>query len=280
MLDSPLVRKIVKLGLEEDTFLGDPTSELTIDSELKAYAEIKAKEDFILCGAELLEIISEESNRRLDIKANYSDGDSISKGDVVFEINGKARDILILERLMLNFLQHLSGIATQTRSIVAQIKNLTLLDTRKTTPGNRILEKYAAKIGGARNQRSFLGDMILIKDNHIDSNRGVKETLDRVFKGKSYYMPVQIEVRNLDELEDALEYNLTSIMLDNMDIDKIKAAVEIIKARNENILIEVSGGITKDNINDYIKTGIDAVSSSAHIVASKWVDLSLSIKNI
>ncbi len=279
MIITEAVRSLIRLALAEDLSAGDITSSLTIPNDKTGIALVKIKEDCIICGLPLIEQIITEAGFSLHVKSLAKDGDVVTKGHTVAEISGLLSEILSVERTILNFLQRLSGCATFVSKTVASSNGLIICDTRKTTPGFRALEKYAVKIGGGSNHRFDLGQMVLVKDNHIDANGGdVDLTLKKVFTNKPPYAAVEVEVRNKQELEIALKYPINAIMLDNMSDPEVAESVRYIRSKNTNCLIEVSGGITPERIPKLSSLGAQVVSMG--MLTNKYVsvDISLDIK--
>lgn len=270
--------KFIKGALEEDVQDGDHTSLSTIPADAKGKAKLLVKDDGILAGVELAKLIFEVVDPRLEMEVLMHDGDLMKKGDIAFYVSGPDRSILTAERLVLNCMQRMSGIATVTHEIVKKLEGTKckVLDTRKTTPGIRILEKWAVRIGGGVNHRFGLYDMILIKDNHVDYAGGIKNALvsaEKYLKDKDLNLPVEIEVRNLDELKQVLEVGgVVRIMLDNFSYDNIREAIKIIDGRYPT---EASGGITPVNVREYAETGVDYVSMGYLTHSVKSLDLSL-----
>ncbi|MCS7201736.1 MAG: carboxylating nicotinate-nucleotide diphosphorylase [Dictyoglomus sp.] len=271
-----LLRKIVEEALEEDIGFGDITTESIVPNNLYAKALIIGKEEGIIAGIP----IAEEVFKYLDPSINFSpkvlEGERIEENKIIVEIYGKAKAILTGERTALNFLQRLSGIATFTNYCVSIAKpyGVKILDTRKTTPLLRILEKYAVKIGGGENHRFALYDMVLIKDNHIKIAGSITEAIKRVRERVSPFYKIEVETENLEQVEEALENKVDIIMLDNMDIETIKKAVEIIKGR---ALIEVSGNIKPEDIKNIAPLGINFISMGKLTHSVKSLDLSLEV---
>ena len=265
-------------ALQEDVREGDHTSLSTIPESALGKAKLLVKDNGILAGVELAKLIFEAVDPALKVETFMQDGDAMKVGDIAFFVEGPDRSILTAERLVLNCMQRMSGIATVTRSIVDKLEGTKcqVLDTRKTTPGIRLLEKWAVKIGGGVNHRFGLFDMILIKDNHVDYAGGIKNALlsaQGYVKEKALDIPIEIEVRNLDELKEVLEIGgVIRIMLDNFSFDKIREALEIIDGR---FPVEASGGINPDNVRAYAETGVDYVSMGYLTHSVKSLDLSL-----
>lgn len=268
--------KFIQLALEEDVRDGDHTSLSTVPENAQGKARLLVKDSGILAGVALAELIFKTVDTRLDVEVLLKDGSPINPGDIVLYVQGPDRSILTAERLVLNCMQRMSGIATVTRSIVDKLEGTKcqVLDTRKTTPGIRLLEKWAVKIGGGVNHRFGLFDMILIKDNHVDYAGGIKNALEAAQKyavGKN--LPIEIEVRNLAELEEVLEVGgVIRIMLDNFSYEQIRTALALIDGR---FPVEASGGITPDNVREYAETGVDYVSMGYLTHSVKSLDLSL-----
>ncbi|MCX8034326.1 MAG: carboxylating nicotinate-nucleotide diphosphorylase [Thermodesulfovibrio sp.] len=281
----PLVDELFKLSILEDIGSGDITSQLIVPEDCISKAQIICKEDCFLAGLPFVKrffyILSQNFGLQpnaIEFKAYCKDGDFIEKGKIIAELTGNARLLLAGERIALNILQRLSGIATLTAEFVRRTKdfNVKILDTRKTTPGLRFMEKYAVRVGGGHNHRFALYDAILIKDNHIKIAGSVKEALSRV-KKNFFHQKVEAEVKNLEELKDAISSGADIVMLDNMDIDMMKEAVRIAKGV---VLLEASGGVTLDNISEIASTGVDFISIGALTHSARAVDISMKIKEI
>lgn len=272
------LRDFIKNALHEDVRDGDHTSASTIPENASGKAKLLVKDDGIVAGVELAKLIFDEVDHDLKVEILIKDGEEIKKGDIVLYVTGRDRSILTAERLVLNCMQRMSGIATVTHEMVEKLKgtHCKVLDTRKTTPGFRLLEKWAVKIGGGVNHRFGLFDMILIKDNHVDYAGGVKNALfasQKYLKEKNLTLPIEIEVRNLDELAEVLEVGgVIRIMLDNFSFENIKEALKMIDGR---FPVEASGGINPDTIREYAETGVDYVSMGYLTHSVKSLDLSL-----
>lgn len=271
----PHVKKLIDLALDEDLSLGDITSELCVDRGQVAKADIISKEKLVVCGTELVSEICTCMENKISSQILIEDGVEVEENQVIARLSGSARALLSAERTILNFMQKLSGIATYSRNLSQTYPDLVLLDTRKTTPGWRYLEKYAVRVGGAKNHRFNLGDMILVKNNHIDSNLGVKATLSKIFLSKPYFTPVEVEVRNMQELNDTLAFPVDVIMLDNFELSAIDEAITLIKSVRPAIKIEVSGGIRPEKIDALKNLGVQTLSTSGFMTKSTWVDLSM-----
>lgn len=279
MRGSPLVRKLVALALEEDLALGDITAELTVSREHRSSARIISRQPLVVCGLEIVRMIVEEARFSIDVKERSRDGALVPADTDLAELEGSTRDILAAERTILNFLQRLSGVATHTREFVSEAHGLVVLDTRKTMPGWRLLDKYAVTVGGGSNHRLSLGDMVLVKNNHIDAHsHGIRGALERISERKPLYMPWEVEVRSLDELRVALEFKPTIVMLDNFSDALVKDAMKLLAQAPHRPLVEVSGGITKERLGPLKGLGIDAVSAGFLTTHAPNVDISLRMK--
>ena len=269
-----IIGEKIKEFLNEDIGFQDITTEGIYRGE-KVKALIKAKEKGILAGSPFAEEVFKLLG---DVNVTFfkKEGESFYEGEAIAEIEGDAKSILMGERVSLNILQRLSGIATTTRKFVEILKgkNIKILDTRKTTPGFRFFEKYAVKVGGGKNHRFALYDMVLIKDNHKKVAGGLKEAVRRVKERVSPVYKIEVEVENLRELEEAINCCVDIVMLDNFSPEEVKEAVKIAKGK---VLIEVSGNITLENVNDYAIEGVNFISSGSIIHSSRWIDLSLKI---
>jgi nicotinate-nucleotide pyrophosphorylase (carboxylating) len=282
------VTAILEQALIEDHAMHDATTELTLDPKLSASAAVVAKQDCILAGSEaiprVLEIfrkLDQTSTRRFEVvhHPEMFDGVRVRKGQVIAVIRGNARTILACERVTLNLLQRMCGIATETRKYVDAVAGTgaVILDTRKTAPGLRLLDKYAVSCGGGQNHRMDLADGVLIKNNHISLGGGVAKVLALALQRRPRGQEIQIEVRSTEELEEALAGGADSLLLDNMTPAEAKRAVEFARKQFPNIPIEVSGGITLETVRKYAQTGVTYISVGAltHSVAA--IDLSMKI---
>ncbi len=273
-----MIDEIIELALKEDIGEGDHTSLSCVPDNATGHAKLLVKDEGIIAGVELAERIFKKYDNTLEIDKHILDGSKVKHGDIVFELRGNSRSILATERLVLNFMQRMSAIATQTRGVVDLINhtNASLLDTRKTTPGIRALEKWAVTIGGGRNHRFGLYDMIMIKDNHIDYAGGITKAIERAnayIEEKKLKINIEIEVRDEKELEEVLAIGkVDRIMLDNFTPEQI---VTVLPSIPKHIETEASGGITPDNIKGYAETGVNFISSGALTHSVKSMDLSL-----
>lgn len=271
------LKQFIKAALEEDIQDGDHSTLSTIPADLEQKAKLLIKEDCILAGVELAEIIFKTFDKNMQVESLMKDGDTAKVGDIAFIVTGKARSILSTERLVLNCMQRMSGIATLTHDWDARLvgTKTKLLDTRKTTPNFRICEKWAVAIGGGTNHRYGLYDMIMLKDNHIDYNGSIANAVsmakDYVEKHK-LHLKIEVETRNLDEVQQAIEAKVDRIMLDNMDIETMRKAVELVANRCET---EASGGITREMLKEVATTGVTYISAGALTHSAKNIDISL-----
>ncbi|MDY6861872.1 MAG: carboxylating nicotinate-nucleotide diphosphorylase [Thermodesulfobacteriota bacterium] len=270
------IDKLIELALEEDIPNYDITTAALISPAKSGKVEVTAKSDLVLAGLKIFYTVFLRLNADITIQAFFSDGNKVKSGEKIAYIEGSLHDILRGERTALNFLQRLSGIATLTARYVEKIKNynVSLLDTRKTVPGWRILEKYAVRTGGGRNHRSNLGDGILIKDNHIAACGGIEYAVEKVRKVCPPGLKVEVEVNNLTEVKEALKAGSDIIMLDNMNPDDMKKAVKFI---NGKALIEASGNVNLDNIKEIAGTGINFISIGAITHSAPFVDISMEL---
>jgi nicotinate-nucleotide pyrophosphorylase (carboxylating) len=270
--------ELIKSALREDIGDGDHSTLACIPSDARNAAKMVSKADGILCGTEVGERVFHLVDNSLIVNILKHDGEHVAKGDIIMTIEGHAGSILTAERTALNFMQRLSGIATETNRMVSMLKGLDtkLLDTRKTTPNMRLLEKYAVACGGGTNHRIGLYDMVMLKDNHIDFAGGIEAAIDRThnyLQTKHKNLKIEIEVRNLDELQRVLDHGgIDRIMLDNFDTDTLREAVRRIDHRYET---EASGGITEQTLRAYAETGVDFISVGALTHHIKSMDISL-----
>ncbi|MEZ2337805.1 carboxylating nicotinate-nucleotide diphosphorylase [Mucilaginibacter sp. RCC_168] len=277
-MDKELIHHFIIEALKEDVGDGDHTSLSTIPADSTGKAKLLVKDEGILAGVELSLEIFKIVDANLKVNVFLTDGAVIKPKDVAFEVEGNSQSILKAERLVLNCMQRMSGIATKTRQIVDLLKdtNTKVLDTRKTTPGLRYLEKWAVRIGGGVNHRFGLYDMILIKDNHVDYAGGIRQAIERANQyliDNNKKLAIEIEVRNLEELDQVLQTgHVNRILLDNFNFADLKQAVDIIQGR---FITEASGGITIDNIRGYAECGVDYISVGALTHSVKSLDLSL-----
>ena len=277
---TPEIEDLIDRALTEDLSIGDPTSEVLLSPELTGKGEVKAKAEGILAGVDVALAVFRRVDPTLETKALLEDGTALHAGDVIAHATGPVSSILRAERTALNFLQHLSGIATATDKYVQAVKGhrARIIDTRKTTPGLRTLEKYAIRAGGGHNHRRNLGDGILIKDNHIQAlrNQGLSlaEIVNKARDGASHTIRIEVEVEDLDQVCEALDAGADILMLDNMGLSEMADAVSLVGGR---AVIEASGGINLETVRDVAATGVDLISAGAltHSVAALDISLDL-----
>ena len=269
--------RLIDLAFAEDIGDGDHTTLCCIPDTAMGKSHLLIKEDGILAGVEVAKRVFARFDPTMQVEVLIGDGAHVKKGDIAMVVTGKVRSLLQTERLMLNIMQRMSGIATMTAKYVERLKGTKthVLDTRKTTPGLRMLEKQAVKIGGGMNHRIGLFDMILLKDNHIDFAGGIANAINRCheyLKEKGLDLKIEIEVRNFDELQQAMDCGgINRIMLDNFSVENTKKAVEMVAGKYET---ESSGGITFDTIRDYAECGVDFISVGALTHSVKGLDMS------
>ena len=277
MINSIYVDNIIKTALLEDINYLDVTTDYLIDEEQENTARFLAKDDGILCGIDIaLRVFKILQPKGFEATVYKKDGDELQKGDIIAEIKGKTRTILKGERTALNLIQHMSGVATATNKAVKIIKgtNASIADTRKTLPGLRPLQKYAVTVGGGRNHRYNLSDAAMLKDNHVDAGGGIKNAVAKLKEKLGHMTKVELEVRNLDELGQALEAGVDVIMLDNMTCEMMRDAVQITGGK---ALLEASGNVTEDRLREIAETGVDIISMGAITHSVKAFDISLKI---
>jgi len=272
------LEELIRQALSEDIGDGDHTTLATVPADAVGKVKMLVKQKGVISGIEVVKEVFGQLDRAVNIRSFYQDGDRVEKGDVIMILEGPSRSLLTGERLALNFIQRMSGIATYTAQIVEKLEGTktTLLDTRKTTPCNRIVEKMAVKHGGAQNHRFGLFDMIMIKDNHVDFAGGITPAIKAVqqyLKEKHKDLKIEVEVRSFDELNEVLVTGgVHRIMLDNFTPDQIRKALTLIQGKYET---EASGGITIENIRSYAETGVDFISVGALTHQIKSLDISI-----
>jgi len=273
-----LIEELIDLSIKEDIGDGDHSSQSCIPETAQGKVHLLVKEPGIIAGIEVAEKVFKKIDPEVKIEIFIQDGTRVKPGDIAFTVEGKVWTLLKTERLVLNIMQRMSGIATRTNEYVQRLDGLhtKVLDTRKTTPGMRVLEKMAVKIGGGENHRMGLFDMVMLKDNHIDFAGGIEKAVTAVkeyLKAKGKDLKIEVEVRDMDELNEAMRVGgIHRIMLDNFDIPQTKAAVELIDGKYET---ESSGGITMDTLRDYAECGVDFISVGALTHHIKSLDMSL-----
>jgi len=278
MFDSPLVKKLVELALEEDQAGNEVTAAATVPAGRTSQAHVIARESLVVCGLGIVPVIVTCAGFKLSVNIKATEGAWASDREVLVELAGSTRELLAAERTILNFLQRLSGVATYTRRFCEGGSGLKILDTRKTMPGWRLLDKYATRTGGASNHRLSLADMVLVKNNHIDAHPlGIQGALADVVAKKPTDMKWEVEVRDLNELKVALSFNPTMIMLDNFKDEALREAIAVVRASANTPMIEVSGGVSKERLGVIQASGVDAVSVGALTTQAPNVDISMRI---
>lgn len=278
MEEKELIDKLIDLAFAEDIGEGDHSTLCSIPADARGKAKLIIKEEGILAGVEVAREIFHKFDPTLKMEVFIEDGAQVKPGDIAFVVEGKVQSLLQTERLILNIMQRMSGIATTTHRYVKLLEgtHTKLLDTRKTTPGMRLLEKQAVKIGGGENHRIGLFDMILLKDNHVDFAGGIENAIrgaKEYLKEKGKDLKIEIEVRNLDELKEALRVGgVDRIMLDNFSVEDTRKAVELVAGQ---VALESSGGITEETIRSYAECGVDYISVGAFTHSVKSLDMSL-----
>ncbi len=277
MIEPFLARDLVHQALNEDLLYGDQTTEALFPEPFSAIGDAVAKEALVVAGLDLFEIVFKTLDPNILFEAASSPGQYLKPGDLIARVTGDGRSILKAERTALNFMQRLCGIATLTRQFVKAVEGSSaqVVDTRKTTPGWRALEKKAVRLGGGGNHRFHLGDMVLIKDNHIALAGGVKRAVEKARSYAGHPLKIEVEVGNAEELHEAIESRAEIIMLDNMSIDEIQSAVILIREKAPAVLIEVSGGVQLETVGAIARCGVDLISVGALTHSARAVDISL-----
>ena len=274
MLSNFYVEEHVKNALQEDIGFGDVTTESIVTEDKIFKAKLTSRTEGIVCGLEVFKTVFKIISDKVDVKLKFKDGDKIKKGDVLAEIKGPGRYILLGERVSLNYIQRMSGIATETRKYQDTIGELPckIVDTRKTTPGFRAFEKYSVKCGGGALHRFNLSDCAMIKDNHIQVAGGVTNAVKLVKSNLSHAHKIELECDTLEQVKEALPLEVDIIMLDNMSLEQMKEAVQII---NHRAIIEASGNVNLSTVRDIALCGVDIISSSAIVTKAPALDLGL-----
>ena len=275
-LDPKYITKKVTEALAEDAPYGDITTQFTIDTDKIVKGRLWAKADGCLCGIKVAEEAFKLCDHNIIFTPEKKDGDSLKYGDTIARVEGLSAPILIAERIALNFLQRMSGIATQTRKYADLIShtNAKIVDTRKTTPLLRMFEKYAVRCGGGYNHRTGLSDGILIKDNHIIAAGGITQAVSRAKALAAHTLKIEVEIKSLEELEEAVNAGADIVMLDNFTPLQMKEAVQRVKGK---VLLEASGGINENSVKETAETGVDIISSGALTHSVKALDISLDL---
>ena len=278
MLITPDVLNIIDSALAEDVSMGDPTTDILIDPDLTGRAEMTAREPGVLAGIEVAAAVFRRLDPGLEVEIVTEDGSGVAPGDKLAAVTGRVASVLKAERTALNFVQRLSGIATETHRYVEAVEgtHARIVDTRKTTPGLRRLEKYAVVMGGGQNHRRNLADGILIKDNHIEAMElqgiGIGDVVRRALEGAPHTIKVEIEVETIEQLEEVLDAGADLVLLDNMGVEQMAAAVMIADGR---AMLEASGGITLDTVRAIAETGVDIISVGALTHSARALNVGL-----
>ncbi len=279
-LTSFTLRQIIQRALAEDIGSGDVTTEAICEPDQMGRAVIRTKEPCVVAGVAVAHIVFETLDGQIEFTPHVRDGERLSAHQAVAEISGRLRAILMGERTALNFLQRLSGIATTTARYVEAVKDFSvkILDTRKTAPGLRILDKYAVRVGGGQNHRMGLFDGVLIKTNHIRAAGGIAKAVERVRRSAPTTLKIEVEVKDLTELQEALEAGADIIMLDNMSLEEMRRAATMVKsAGGRGPMLEASGGVTLENVREIAATGVDFISVGALTHSVKAIDMHLEV---
>ena len=274
LLHDFIIKEHVQNALKEDIGFGDITTDYLIPEDERITAKLNTRQDGILCGIDIVEAVFKTLSADVKIEKFFKDGDKIKKGDTLAIIEGPARAVLIGERTALNYIQRLSGIATETNKYQIAIgdNKARITDTRKTTPGFRMFEKYAVFTGGARLHRFNLSDCVMIKDNHIQYAGSITNAVNKIREHLSHTHKIEIECDTIEQVKEAIEARADIIMLDNMNCELMKKCVELIAGK---ALIEASGNVTIETIGEIAKTGVDVISSSAIVAKAKTLDIAL-----
>lgn len=279
MLNMEKLKAMIRDWLEEDLGTGDITSMAAIPDDHESIGIIHMKDQGIIAGLPAAEAVFREVDPRLHFRAHVEEGAHVSPGDVIARVHGRTRSILSGERLALNLLQRMSGVATKTGEFVRALQGLPvrLVDTRKTTPGHRMLEKYAVRVGGGHNHRFGLSDAVLIKDNHIKAAGGIEHAVLAAREMIPHTMKIEVETETLQQVREAIEAGADIIMLDNMPIDRMEEAVRMIRAHAEHVVIEASGGVTLETVRSIAQTGVDVISVGGLTHSVRSLDISLDL---
>jgi nicotinate-nucleotide pyrophosphorylase (carboxylating) len=273
-LPQVMIDRIVDRALEEDLSAGDVTTEACIDEDARAVAHAVARKEMVACGGPVFARVFARVDRALEVLAHAKDGELAKAGAKLWTVRGRARSILMGERVALNLVQRMSGVATATRRYVDAVPAgcaTRIVDTRKTTPGLRVIERYSVRVGGGQNHREHLGAAVLIKDNHVAACGGVRKAIERA-KKHAYTCKIECEVDTLDQLDEALAAGADIVLLDNMDT---KTVAEAVKRTNRRALLEASGNITLERVTELAKAGVDAISVGALTHSTAASDIGL-----
>ncbi|MBU0672110.1 MAG: carboxylating nicotinate-nucleotide diphosphorylase [Candidatus Margulisbacteria bacterium] len=271
------LKQVVKIALKEDVGGGDITTCSAVDSSAVARGRVLAKEAGVVAGLAVAKEVFNQFDRRIKFVPKVRDGAKVKKGKIIATVSGPARGILTGERVALNFLQHLSGVATLTNKFTSLVPRTSILDTRKTTPGLRALEKYAVKLGGGTNHRMGLYDAILIKDNHLVLGKGIEKAVEGVRGRYGDKQAIEVEAKTIAQVKQAIKAGADTILLDNMNIKTLRQAVKLCKKAK--LLTEASGGVNLKTVRKIAKTGVNAISVGALTHSAKALDISLEVIN-
>ncbi len=275
---SDSARNLIQLALKEDlSTAGDISSLWTIPSDQQNRATLTAKENGVIAGIAIIDLVFQELNSNVEVTTNVLDGEVVSVGDVIATIEGNTWDLLKGERTFLNFFQRMCGVASVTAKYVAETKGTEtkILDTRKTVPAYRLLDKYSVEAGGGKNHRIGLYDMVMLKDNHINAAGGIAPAITSVLKSKGADVLLEVEVETLEQLNEAIEYSIDQVMLDNMDLETMRNAVLAVRKKSSTIKVEASGNMTLERIAEVSKTGVDYISVGALTHSVPALDISM-----
>jgi len=275
------LREQIRAWLAEDIGMGDITTETTIPSDSRSKAVIHVKEDGIIAGLDIAKLVFEIVDPGIMYKALVQDGDHVTKGTVIAEAEGSTHSLLTGERLALNLMQRLSGIATKTRAFVDALEGLPtrLVDTRKTTPGHRMLEKYAVRVGGGANHRFGLYDAVMIKDNHIKGAGSIREAVESARARIPHTMKIEVETESMVQIEEALNSGADIIMFDNMSLEAMTEAVRYVKSHSPHVITEASGGVRLETVRGIASTGVDVISVGGLTYSFNALDISLDLND-
>ncbi|KXS45631.1 MULTISPECIES: carboxylating nicotinate-nucleotide diphosphorylase [unclassified Candidatus Frackibacter] len=276
-LNKKKVLEIIDNAINEDIWTGDITTEAVVNEDCMGEGILLAKESGVIAGLEVAKLVFQSIDNEIKFQSLAAEGDYVKSGTEIAQVRGKAKSILTAERLALNFLQRMSGIATKTAKYEELVGDydVRIVDTRKTTPGLRILEKYAVQVGGGDNHRLGLYDAVMIKDNHISAAGGIKEAVEKARTNVPHTMKIEVETESLDEVKEAVAVNADIIMLDNMSTGLMKEAVELV---DNQTIVEASGGITAATIKEVAATGVDVISLGTLTHTIKSLDINLDLK--
>lgn len=277
MLTLPRIEKLIDEALAEDLHAGDLTTEATVEPGLRAHAEGAARKPLVVCGGQVFAAVFRRVDPTVEVETLVADGEQVEAGTILWKVHGPARSLLMAERTALNFVQRMSGIATLTRRYVSALppgSTTRITDTRKTTPGLRLLERYAVRVGGGHNHRNDLSSAVLIKDNHIVAAGGIEAAIARARQHAPHTTRIEIEVESLEDLDRALSAGADIIMLDNFPMDALREAVRRAKGK---AILEISGGVTLERIPELAATGVDIISVGALTHSAPAADIALDL---